>query len=177
MGLDITAYTKTTKVDCVFDADGEPIDPQTRQPLEDYARPCCNPAFTEVAEGLDSEQVFSYEDAFGFRAGSYGGYSNWRETLAKVAGYPALETERYGSKYMSHSTGAWEARVGPFAELINFSDCEGVIGPKTSAKLAKDFADFQEQADAQGDSDWQERYTSWRKAFEMAADSGFVSFH
>ena len=36
----------------------------------------------------------------------------------------------------------------PFVELINFSDCEGVIGPEVAAKLAKDFADYEFSASA-----------------------------
>ena len=58
----------------------------------------------------------------------------WNE-LATLAGYAGADD-------------AWERTDGPFWELINFSDCEGVIGPKTSAKLAGDFAAFQEKADA-----------------------------
>jgi hypothetical protein len=36
----------------------------------------------------------------------------------------------------------WAARPeGPFVELIDFADNEGMIGPRAAAKLAKDFAD------------------------------------
>ena len=34
----------------------------------------------------------------------------------------------------------------PFVELLNFSDCEGFIGPKTSAKLHADFLEWDEKA-------------------------------
>ena len=61
--------------------------------------------------------------------------------------------------------------------MINFSDCEGVIGPKTSAKLAKDFAEFQAQADAHPDDWFRDLYTTWRRAFELASDDGAVGFH
>lgn len=33
----------------------------------------------------------------------------------------------------------------PFLELIHFSDCEGIIGPKTSAKLYKDFEKYRDK--------------------------------
>ena len=67
------------------------------------------------------------------------------------------------------------ARATPFYELINFSDCEGFIGPKTSAKLAKDFAAWQEKA---GERGWfSEKYAQWRAAFELAANGGVVQFH
>lgn len=55
--------------------------------------------------------------------------------------------------------------------------CEGVIGSSVSAKLAKDFADFQKDADAHEDRNFREKYAEWRKEFEMAADDGAVSFH
>lgn len=35
-----------------------------------------------------------------------------------------------------------------FEKLINFSDCEGTIGPDTSALLAYDFVYYQNQAEA-----------------------------
>ena len=68
----------------------------------------------------------------------------------------------------------------PFVELINFSDCEGFIGPVASAKLAKDFAAFRDRAQSadstHGAYDF-ERYCKWQEAFEFAADNGCVQFH
>ena len=95
-----------------------------------------------------------------FRAGSYSGYNWWRANLRRLA-------------------------VGgnTFGELINFSDCEGFIGPKTSAKLAKDFADWAERAEAfaatlgEESGYWLARYREWRRAFEAAARGGVVKFH
>jgi len=57
----------------------------------------------------------SSDDGFSFAAGSYSGYGQWRQNLAKVAGYKSAEE-------------AWELNGGPFWELIYFSDCDGVIG-------------------------------------------------
>jgi hypothetical protein len=72
---------------------------------------------------------------------------------------------------------------GPFYELINFADHEGVIGPKTSAKLAGDFAAFAEKSKAFAESlsvedrdGWNELYELWRRAFEVAAHRGAVLF-
>lgn len=74
---------------------------------------------------------------------------------------------------MSHAAGAWQAEGGPFWELIHFADNEGTIGPATAAKLAKDFAEFQAEADKLEDdveARWfREKYADWRKAFEVAA--------
>lgn len=176
MGLDITYYRNLAKLDCVFDADGEPIDAGTRQPLEDAHRLYLNPDFPKQADGIDG--MYSGEAVEGFRAGSYSGYNQWREQLAELAGYPATDHDSYGRTRKRHDAGAWAAESGPFHELIHFSDCEGTIGPETSAKLAKDFADFQQRADSFGDDYWREKYAAWRKAFETAArENGAVSFH
>jgi hypothetical protein len=34
MGLDITAYEKITQIDCLFNADEEPVDKTTGEPLD-----------------------------------------------------------------------------------------------------------------------------------------------
>lgn len=180
MGLDITACKNITFVDCVYDVNGEPIDPTTRAPLSDDIRQVnINRDFRERADDLSDGAAFSAEKSMGFRAGSYSGYNWWREELAKLAGYQETKDDDSGTRdgTMRHDAGAWKATSGPFWELILFSDCEGCIGPKTSAKLAKDFADFQERADANPDNRFKELYTEWREAFEMAAQNGLVDFH
>lgn len=179
MGLDITAYSGLTKIDCVFDADGEPIDPQTRESIDYDFRAYLNPDFPGRADDIEHHAVYTAEDAFGLHAGSYSGYNGWRNSLAELAGYPAAPVDRYntGNVQMRHDQGAWNADGGPFWELINFSDCEGVIGSAVSAKLASDFAAFQEKADAHHNEYFREKYAGWRKAFEMAANKGAVSFH
>lgn len=177
MGLDITAYSRLAKVDAVFDAGGEPIDPQTREPIaEDYYRPREN-AHHDRADGIEPRCVYRYGKAIGHHAGSYGGYNRWREQLAELAGWPKTSYEQYGTQWPSWAASAWNAESGPFWELINFSDCEGTIGPKHCAKLAKDFAGHQAKADAHDDERFRKLYAEWRAAFELAADSGAVSFH
>lgn len=179
MGLDITAHSKISPLvlegvaddnrsDAAYDAGG----------FVAYL----NDAFAGRADDVVDRATYQSEDSFGFRAGSYSGYNEWREQLAKFAGYPLLATERHGQIVYRHDAAAWAADSGPFWELIHFSDCEGVIGSAVSAKLAKDFAEHQAQADAlpddDADGDWfKKRYADWRKAFDMAADGGCVEFH
>jgi hypothetical protein len=177
MGLDITAYRKITKIDAVFDADGEPIDPATREPIDYDMRAYVNDDFPGRADEIEDRAIYKAEDSMGFRAGSYGGYNGWRNSLAKLAGYPLGQYEQYDRKWDSYCVACWEGKEGPFSELIHFSDCEGVIGASVAAKLAKDFADFQEAADGVDDDYFILKYAEWRKAFEMAADGGAVSFH
>lgn len=180
MGLDITAYSKLTKIDAVYDADGEPIDPLTREPLDYSLKAYANSDFPGRDEGLEDQAIYSAEDSRHFRAGSYGSYNAWREELAKLAGYPATDYTIYGQTKKRHDAGAWAATSGPFWELINFSDCEGVIGPAVSAKLAKDFAEFDGRAKehVSAQQDWfYSQYVAWHTAFEMAADNGAVDLH
>lgn len=179
MGLDITAYRKLKKIDAVFDADGEPIDPDTREVLDDVYQPCVNHDFLGREEGLEHKAAYIYEELCGGISMGYSSYNAWRDELAKLAGYPAVPVDRYntGNIQQRHDQGAWNSDGGPFWELINFSDCEGVIGPLVSAKLAGDFASFQEKADAHHDERFKRAYAQWRESFEMAADGGAVDFH
>lgn len=165
MGLDITAYRKLTAVR------PRPAGDETGY---DEGLIWLPPQHAAQFKGREAGIRLDhwYRDAgpdnvFGFRAGSYSGYNRWREWLAALAGHGSPET-------------VWRTpnAPGPFVELINFSDCEGTIGPVVAAKLAKDFAEWGERAkanDAEGYNYIQ--YCEWRKAFEMAADHGAVAFH
>jgi hypothetical protein len=163
MGLDITAYRLLSKVENPeLDEDGYPIaGHQWRCRRIEYT----DRDFPGRAAGLESQVIYAFTDSFDFRAGSYGGYNQWRDQLARLAGYASAE-----DCWSNHQSGA-------FWELINFSDCEGVIGRNVAAKLAKDFADFKEKAAAIGDQWFFDTYCCWEKAFIMASDSGAVDFH
>lgn len=157
MGLDITYGRRAVLVP---DAD-----------TDNYAngeyRAYANPDFAGRANGI-ADGVYRLEDVDGFRAGSYGGYNRWRSQLCQLA-------------HKCEPSVIWARRPfeGVFAELIDFSDCEGVISPETCAKLARDFAEWDDRAKAMPDVDgyFYEKYQAWRKAFEVAADGGFVMFH
>ncbi|OMF32348.1 hypothetical protein [Paenibacillus peoriae] len=158
MGLDITAYKRITKVENPqFDEDGDLVD-WNKQWRTDGSMKWSEQHWPGRAEGVDFDTVYSFDESYGFRAGSYSGYNWWREKLAGFAGKVA------------------------FQELIEFSDCEGVIGPVVSAKLAKDFETYEEQAKQYSSTIeagewWFEKYQTWKMAFEMAADGGAVDFH
>lgn len=161
MGLDIGAYQKVTRIK---DYDGD----------YDYPREVGvfgNPHFVERMDGLEAGIYQVEGETHDFRAGSYSGYNHWRQQLAELVDTSAEDV--------------WNGQEPPaFGELINFSDCEGIIGPVTSAKLAKDFAEWQARAEefAAGKGGyegeyWLQRYNDWRKAFEIAAGEGIVRFH
>lgn len=176
MGLDITFFRKLTPIDCVFDIDGEPIDPVSRQPIDDYVRLRSNDEhFPGRADDINFKLIYSAAEEnrkFGL---SYSGYFVWRDILAKIAGYPLTmrrSTFPHETTEHTYAAGAWAASGGPFWELIYFSDCEGTLGTATCAKLAKDFADFQDAADAVTEGWFKNSYNIARAGFEMAADGG-----
>ena len=175
MGLDVTAYRRIKKLDVLFDASGEPVDPGTMEPHEDYFKALVNPNFFPQAAGLEDESVYGYVESERFWSGSYGTYGSWREQLAKLAGYRSVYVGPDGKR--SHQVGACQSNEGPFHELICFTDSDGVIGAKVSAKLARDFAAWDDRAKETRDDWFYQKYAEWRRCFEMAADDGAVSFH
>jgi hypothetical protein len=171
MGLDISAYSHIKVLENVlFDEDGDPVDENGKLLSVDKCfQPWINPHYPKHAGNINDKSAYGYEQTFGFRAGSYSGYNRWRNSLAQLAGYRSAED-------------VWNnpGLEGPFVELINFSDCEGVIGPEVSAKLSKDFADFDAQASnfqADPNGYFYHLYLQWKVAFELAAQDGAVEFH
>jgi hypothetical protein len=169
MGLDITAYSYLRPVQNVEMEDGEPKDWMR------YWRPGASLEWSERefpgrGEGVDPSTIYETFGAFKFRAGSYSGYGEWRNWLAKVAGFKSSED-------------CWSrGKLGdPFFELIHFADNEGVIGPKVARKLATDFADHIIKAiDAKPAEHGQwyiDQYVRWWAACMTAAEGGAIDFH
>lgn len=177
MGLDVTAHRKIAKLDAVFDQYGEPINPVTREAIEDGFQLYVNSDFPGRADGIEDGAVYRSEAFKHVSAGPYSYYNRWRDELAKLAGWPEGSYEQYGKTWPSHAASAWNADSGPFYELICFSDCEGTLGTAACVKLAKDFAEHQGKADAHGDERFRMKYGEWRAAFELAADGGAMKFH
>lgn len=178
MGLDIIAYEGLAKNRNLKFIDGDVYNQQ--QEIVDIPENALiafiNPAFPDRARDIEDHCVYDAVDSFSFKAGSYSGYNQWREMLAKLAGYPETRLEINGTEQSQHAFGAWVATAGPFWELINFSDSEGVIGASVSKKLSADFATFDEAAGTVGDVEFYELFQEWRRAFDMAARDGAVSF-
>ena len=153
MGLDISAYSRLS--------DPRPLGEDDECGANE-TRFYINDAFPGRAGDIKEKTAYQFGESFGFRAGSYSGYNAWRSMLARMVGDDG------------------ESETGPFVELINFSDCEGVIAGPAAVKLAKDFADHDDKAkNGLGDEhEWfYAKYKEWRKAFDLAADGGAVSFH
>lgn len=170
-GLDVTAYTRLAPVASPqLDQDGEPIGEKQVMlvPVE----------FVERFTGLTPNGVYRYEAAFEFRAGSYSGYNHWRNELARLAGYAATpDTLPDGKIEMRYDATVWRLQKGPFWELIDFSDSEGVIGPVVCKRVYADFVQYHHAALQHPDENFRAAYAEWMKAFAMCADEGAIVFH
>ncbi len=105
---------------------------------------------------------------WGFRAGSYSGYNEFRDELSQLGiGIPVEELWRSPTQYDGE----------PFAELLLIPS-ENAIGPVTSGKLYKDFNRYVTAARRRwrkkSDAWLLENYLNFRKAFRIAKDGGFV---
>src|SRR5262245_58847787 len=166
MGLDIRAYNRLKLRPDINSNEWEHLDYRkfvqiSAQEIE------WSQGFGERAGQLQPG-TYEFEKSYGFRAGSYSGYGAFRNWLAKLAGYGSAEAFWNG-----------KATEGPFVELINFADNEGVFDACTSAKLAKDFANGDARAKASTGLEviyYYGLYQQWRQALELAADGGCLRF-
>lgn len=159
MGLDIRAYSQ-----CKFVAPQEGGDYEAH---EDEHVLIDGVSFTDRLDGLPQGWYAVEGVAYGFDAGSYSGYNVWREQLCRAALDVGPEEvwsdpDRFSGK--------------PFVELIDFSDCEGSIGPKTSAKLLADFVTHPDLPGTVVDGYFEDKYRAWQYAFTLAWQDGFVVF-
>ena len=115
-----------------------------------------------------------------FRAGSYSGYNEWRDQLARMAGYTSAAE-------VWNKCNVDETFDGPFVKLINFSDCEGTLGTQVAKALYEDFVEFEERAidwadkhlsdEGYNERKWfLEKYDDWKEACQLAADNGCIIF-
>ena len=149
MGLDIVAFENIQRVE---------------KETNDSFAPYVNPDFPGRADEIEKDSQYISKNRFHFHAGSYSGYNEWRDMLAKLAGYDSARS-------------VWQTNSqGPFSELINFSDCEGVIGASVSKKLAQDFEKYQSAADEHRFDWFTEQYNRWRKAMRRFSGSATGMF-
>lgn len=160
MGLDITAYSGMieAKGNEAFDNVGDLKDDEVWFIVYD------EPNFPGRCNEFKDGHAYKANKEFGFRAGSYSGYNQWRDKLAEIAGYGCAKN------VLDNPID------GPFMELINFSDCEGTIGTEVSAKLIEDFRRYRNKAEAIGGVFW-DKYQEWQEAFKVASNKGAVNFH
>lgn len=112
-----------------------------------------------------------------FRAGSYSTYNGFRRDLSLAIFGVRVEN-------IWKNVEAYEGR--PFFEMIEFSDCEGIIGPVVSKKLYEDFKTHRSNMikyclDNFIDDEYTYEYTmgtydNFTTAFKIAKDQGIVQF-
>ncbi len=168
MGLDISVYADLTFVATCDDLSEEETDAYHDKYIFAYV----HPSFSDQADGLVTG-FYKGNEVDEFRAGSYTGYSQFRERLSQVV-------HNIGSDALWIDCSQYRGK--PFVELICFSDCEGIIGPKTSAKLYLDFESFYDNIKVlakEGPYDrFLEVYESFMHAFKIAGtQNGLVQFH
>jgi hypothetical protein len=182
MGLDITAYSQITLLEILpneqawqqkyGDADEDDDAPDPDPPLlflsADLPFPERLTPLVVPPSGIAVYQGTG--DAFAFRAGPYSYYNHWREQLSLLV--TGLPPER-----LWKTRDRAETRRLPFYLLIDFSDCDGAIGPQAAQTLAQQFAQFQLQANAYDDDDFRGLYADFRRGFELVGTTGVVVFH
>lgn len=170
MGLDVTAYGKVERMGDLPQSQEDELD-------VDGITLVRNHHFLDRCPDLQDGvyKVLDEGSTLDFRAGSYSGYSYFRNSLCKavlnVPDWAIWDNRRQYNK-------------SPFYELVDFSDCEGVIGPRVSAKLYQDFVDnrakFIEYTEKESSYSGQALVTTYdlfMAAFKLASEGGFVSFH
>lgn len=112
--------------------------------------------------GLDISVVKKVE-IWGFRAGSYSGFNEFRRKLAKVTSMVIDNMEGFGGNL------AWDGDE-PFYALLNHSDCDGSINREQAIVLLEDFKRFKNEISAVKDDQFIESCADWVLALKLIAE-------
>ena len=180
MGLAVSCYKNIRLIETKIDEYEEYYSDEET----DYFITNLNEDYPDRSKELVDNSCYGYSDEDSFRAGSYGNYNQWRDLLAKFAGYPPIEVERYGRIQTRYDEYVWQyIDEGDFYELINFSDCEGFLDTMTCKKLYNDFEQNKDRLETfkfevNEDATWfKSKYQEWLELFKFASENGCVSFH
>lgn len=178
MGLDICAYSNIMK---------QP-EPEVQKVVGKLLAPLGEEILevSEVTDRCHDLEEGVYLDTFDtvqhhFRAGSYSGYNGFRDRLSKAL----LGVE---ASAVWEDPASFEGRPG--YEMIDFSDCEGVISSSVADKLHKDLVGNREvfekhlieEFDADNDKPFDpisldmETYDDFIYAFKLASENGVVVY-
>lgn len=184
--VDIVAYRGLTPVQTALDDRGRLVCAESFRPLEHCTEFKVPDLLSFAADGLLDASTYRYEELKMGWSGSTALFLGWLEMLARVGGYKPksfkLVPGEPSTLIDSFLTGAHEAGEGPFMALLHLFASEGTIGPVTSAKLAKDFAAFDEVAKTPVPGKFEPAqffyptYCKLRECFEMASQNGAVTF-
>lgn len=138
---------------------------------DNYTYVYANPGFPEHSEGYPGG-FYEGQSSWGFRF-SYGGYSSVRRSICNLTF--GIEPEEIWNNFDMF-------RDCALAWFVHFSDCEGFIGPRTSAIIAAGFDALVSRTDyedrAARESFWfPDAVQDIRTTFATAAESnGFVIY-
>lgn len=143
----------------------------------------------EMEQSDDLDGFYRSERLGGFRAGSYSGYSNYRDMLRRLSIVAMAENKELSEKYNDEG-------IIPFNLQLDFSDCEGFIGPFSSVTLRDQYRDFYDPIikgiikmakygvkpeiyktiPKESLEYFAELYNEWKTAFEKSANVGVVYY-
>jgi hypothetical protein len=175
VGLSIFA---ASNIDWSRDFCREPLDGISRVAEEQHEIDLGAPGqFRLLEEGLPPSGRFRYEGPRHFiDVGCPEFYRRWRAQLVRLTGHTAHEfwTALHGAAQR------WEPWCEPpfaFGDLVFLDNGTSVVGPTVGARLAEQFADWEEKAFAfaatvEEPAAWLRLYRDFRRAFDIAADRG-----
>lgn len=180
MGLDVTAYSRLERV-----ADW----PENAEGIDDFAEYVRGRGYVwnrrtvtyvhPVYVGREFPEhhsltpgVYAYAECTDWDAGSYSGYGNWRRWLSRAALGVGPETVWKNFDRWRDRGAAW---------LINFSDCEGIIGAEVCTRILADLRENESMIREQPlgpDAKWNlSKLDDWLAGLALAADGGMLDFH
>jgi hypothetical protein len=183
MGLDISGYATMTKYVLErtddLDADYEKRENEAYQYRQNY------PEFARTEEGLEDEQWYDTATPKRIDIGhwTYSGWNVFRESLSEFQGIEDIR-----EVWAELKAGKRSPDSVILHDIINFTDCDGAVGPKSVKRLAREFAyhkaaylDWLETDDAVSDrhtAEWfRNSYLALTEGFaEVAEGGGFVVF-
>jgi hypothetical protein len=150
MGLDISAW----------DSLGRQTAPGEEDTNFDALRLYVNPDFPEHADGIETGWYIMDEES-AHKGLTYGSYNRWRAAACLQVFHVSFDEFIRRAETWLRS----ELEEDGVAWLFYFADNEGIIGPRTSAKIARSMAHYPEVFSEE-----------WRQLFEIAARGGVVRF-
>lgn len=196
MGLDITAYKNIEKVEVIeheisnedyTDIEIEVLNNAKTSVFKVYELSY----FKEHLGSLEENSYYVYEDDFDMRAGSYSGYGNWRNELArvvcKVHNIEPINVDPYkkhddNGRDRTFSETIWNLPSDttiPLYKFINFSDCEGFIGTEYCKIIYQELLDIENNFKEENSNNeyFIRKFDEWLIAFEYGSENGCIQFH
>lgn len=165
MGLAINAYRQLRLVDAKYDEEtGDFISP-TGEILRGVIGLYPNSDFPNHTHLTETSRIHKDNgEPNSIRVGSYSYYYYWRVAIATLFG------NNVGDRSWLNIENA------PFNELLNFSDCEGVITGGYLNKIQQDFNVYFELAEEKLPTHYFETYCEIKEMFDFAAPNGVIIF-